>query len=465
MVTPSNAKTPPGGGAQGGARARVHVALIGCNHRTAPVELRERVAFTQEQALHAAGELRRQGILEEAVVLSTCNRSELYGVPVDAGSAVTDAMEDFLTSYHRISRAELEGRTYSWVGPDAVRHLFRVASGLDSMLLGEAEILGQLRTAYGQALESGSTGPVLNRAFQGALEVGKRVRAETEVGARPMSVALAGVKLAERVFGNLKGHAALIVGAGGVAEQVVEHLRNRGIGTLRVVNRSPERAAELASRMGGEAVAWESLERVLSQPDIIVTSVSSVDPVLTREMLERALAARSGRPVFVVDLGVPRNVASEAAGLYNLYLYNIDDLGEIVEQNKRAREAEVPRAEALIAEHLAKFESWRAGIEASSIVDDLRGRFRKEREILLRERLAEMKDVSPEERERLASITEELIERVLDKPEERLLGGRGMRGRLGAIEAVRHLFGLDELDEGDDAGDVNQNRARDKDSQ
>jgi glutamyl-tRNA reductase len=461
MATPSNAKIRTAAGPQGSGRARVHVALIGCNHRTAPVELRERVAFTQEQALHAAGELRRRGILEEAVVLSTCNRSELYGVAADAAPAVTDAMEDFLTSYHRISRAELEGRTYRWVGPDAVRHLFRVASGLDSMLLGEAEILGQLRTAYGQALESGATGPVLNRAFQGALEVGKRVRSETEVGARPMSVALAGVKLAERVFGNLKGHAALIVGAGGVAEQVVEHLRNRGIGTLRVVNRSQERAAELAGRMGGEAVAWESLEQVLSQPDIIVTSVGSVGPVLTRDMLERALAARSGHPIFVVDLAVPRNVAPEAAGLYNLYLYNIDDLGEIVEQNKRAREAEIPRAEAIITEHLAKFEGWRAGVEASSIVDDLRGRFRKEREILLRERLAEMKDVSPDERERIASITEELIERVLDKPEERLLGGRGMRGRLGAIEAVRHLFGLDE-DEDDNAGD---DRAKTKDSQ
>ena len=251
------------------------------------------------------------------------------------------------------------------------------------MLLGEAEILGQLRSAYGQALDNGSTGPVLNRAFQGALEVGKRVRAETEVGARPMSVALAGVKLAERVFGNLKGHAALIVGAGAVAEQVVEHLRNRGIGNLRVVNRSHDRAAELAGRMGGEAVAWESLENVLGTPDIIVTSIGNAGPVLTREMLDRAVAARGGRPVFVVDLGVPRNVAPEATGLYNLYLYNIDDLGEIVEQNKRAREAEVPRAESIIAEHVAKFESWRATLEAGSIVDDLRGRFQKHREILL----------------------------------------------------------------------------------
>ena len=237
------------------------------------------------------------------------------------------------------------------------------------------------------------------------------------------------------------------MGAGAVAEQVVEHLRSRSIGSLRVVNRSHDRAAELAGRMGGEAVAWESLENVLGTPDIIVTSVAN-GPILTRDMLERAIAARGGRPVFVVDLGLPRNVAAESSGLYNLYLYNIDDLGEIVEQNKRAREAEVPRAESIIAEHVAKFESWRATLEAGSIVEDLRGHFRKHREILLRERLAEMKNISPEERERLASITDELIERVLEEPSDRLRNAGAMRGRLGAIEAVRHLFGLDEKPSG-----------------
>jgi glutamyl-tRNA reductase len=168
-------------------QVRIRVALIGCNHRTAPVELRERIAFTSQQALQAADELRHRGILEEAVVISTCNRSELYGVPGDLSpSSGAEAMEDYFTSFHRIPRGDLEGRFYRWSGPDAVRHLFRVAAGLDSMLLGEAEILGQLRTAYNQALDHGATGPVLNRIFQGALEVGKRVRSETEVGARPM---------------------------------------------------------------------------------------------------------------------------------------------------------------------------------------------------------------------------------------------------------------------------------------
>ena len=211
-----------------------------------------------------------------------------------------------------------------------------------------------------------------------------------------------------------------------------------------MVNRSFDHAAELARKVGGEAVAWESLETVLNLPDILVTSVSSAVPVLTRDLLERAIAARSGRPVFVVDLAVPRNVAPGAAGLYNLYLYNVDDLGEIVEQNKKAREAEIPRAEAIIAEHIARFESWRAALEAGSIVDDLRDQFHKHRESLIREKLAEMDDVSPGERDRIAHITEELIERVLEHPAKKVRHGRGMRGRLAGLEALRHLFGLDE---------------------
>jgi glutamyl-tRNA reductase len=424
--------------------ARVDVALIGCSHRTAPVEIRERVAFSPEQAVAAAEELRKQGILEEAVVLSTCNRSELYGVPTEPGQIAAEAMEVFLTSFHGVPRADLSGRLYKWVGADAVRHLYRVASGLDSMMLGEAEILGQLRTAYGQALDHGVTGPVLNRMFQGAIEVGKRVRSETEVGARPMSVALAGVKLAERVFGNLKGHSALILGAGSVAEQVVENLRNRGIGKLRVVNRSYDRAAELAQRMGGEAIEWSALEGVLGVPDILIASVGGSGAVLTRALLERAIAAREGRPLFLVDLGVPRNVTDDASGLYNLYLYNIDDLGEIVEQNKKAREAEVPRAEAIVSEHIAKFESWRAALEAGSIVNDLRDSFHKHREMLIQEKLKEMDDVSPEERARIAHITEELIERVLEQPSQKLRRSREMRGHLAGLDALRHLFGLDE---------------------
>jgi glutamyl-tRNA reductase len=422
---------------------RVQIALIGCNHRTAPVEFRERIAFTPEQALRAADELRLGGVLEEALVISTCNRSELYGVSPDSTANAQDAMENFLTGFHGLAASDLDGRLYRQTNAEAVRHLFRVASGLDSMLLGEAEILGQVRDAYGRALEHGSTGPVLNRLFQSALEIGKRVRSETEVGARPMSVAWAGVKLAERVFGDLEGHEAIIVGAGAVAEQVVEHLRNRGIGRLAVVNRTRERAEDLARRMGGEAVDWSALEQSLHSADIIVSSVSGAEPVLTKQLLERVHEARGGRAIFVVDLGVPRNVEPEAASLYNVYLYNIDNLGEIVEQNRKAREAEIPRAEVLITEQIAKFDAWCATVEALSLTEKLRNRLLRERETLLQEKESELAGLPAEDRERILRLTAELIDRVVQQPSNRLRRTRELRQRLAGIEALRDLFGLD----------------------
>jgi glutamyl-tRNA reductase len=430
-----------------GTRGRVEIALIGCNHLTAPVELRERVVFTPEQAVRAAAELRKTGVIEEAVVVSTCNRSELYGVAAESDQSTPTVMVSYFSEFHKIPKRELDGRLYQHVGHEAVRHLFRVAAGIDSMLLGEAEILGQVREAYGRALEHGSTGPVLNRMFQGALEVGKRVRSETEIGTRPMSVALASVKLAERVFGNLKGHSALIIGAGSVAEQVVEHLRLREIRELRVVNRSFERAKELARRMGGEAFEWSNLERLLVQPDILVTSVSGSQHVLTRTMLERAMAARSGRATFIVDLGVPRNVEPEAEGLYNVYLFNIDHLGEIVEQNKRAREAEVPRVKGLIDEHVLKFLAWQSGLEAAGLLDALQKRLEAERKALLAAHLAHFDGISDADRARLEQLTEELVNRIVEMPSGRLRQSRKLRRPVEGLAALRELFGLDERED------------------
>ena len=430
------------------AGSRMQIALIGCSHRTAPVELRERIAFTPEQALRAAEQLRMGGILEEAVVVSTCNRSELYGVSpasaLEAPESATMAMESFLTSFHGIPASDLNGRFYHRRDSDAVQHLFRVSAGLDSMLLGEAEILGQVRDAYGRALDHGSTGPVLNRLFQGALEVGKRVRSETELGARPMSVAFAGVKLAERVFGRLDGHKALIIGAGAVAEQVVDHMRNRGIGGLRVVNRSYERAVDLAARIDGEAAEWATLEASLEDPDVIVVSVSSTDPVLTRGMIERSMKSREGRAMFIVDLGVPRNAEPEIAKLYNLYLYNVDELGEIVDQNRKAREAEIPRAEAIINEHVGKFAAWQSSVQAFALMDRLRERLHAERQSFVNERLSDMPGLSAEDRQRVARMTEDLLERILEEPAKRLRHTRELRQRLEETEALRRLFGLND---------------------
>src|SRR5947199_5619207 len=275
----------------------MEIVLVGLNHRTAPVEVREKVSFTAEQARRAAEELRARGILEETLVLSTCNRSEVYGVPPEFSHECAPGLSTFLSEFHSVRADVLSVSLYHHYDRDAVRHLFRVASGLDSMMLGEAEILGQVREAYRIAYEHGATGPVLNRLFQGALEVGKRVRSEIELGARPMSVASAGVKLVERIFGKLHERKALVLGAGTASEQVVSQLRDRGIAQLYVMNRSLDRAAELAARFDGKAVGWGQWDSALQSPDVVVSSVSVEEPLLRREILERSEERRVGKSV------------------------------------------------------------------------------------------------------------------------------------------------------------------------
>src|SRR2546429_2132508 len=247
----------------------MEIVLVGLNHRTAPVEVRERVSFTADQARRASEELRSKGILEETLVLSTCNRSEVYGVPPETSRECAPGLSTFLSEFHSVRMDVLGTSLYHHYDGEAVRHLFRVAAGLDSMMLGEAEILGQVREAYRVAHEQGATGPVLNRLFQSALEVGKRVRAETELGARPMSVASAGVKLAERIFGKLHDRSALVLGAGTISEQVIAQLRDRGIARLFVMNRSKERADGLAKQYRGEVLPWGEWEKALPVPDVI----------------------------------------------------------------------------------------------------------------------------------------------------------------------------------------------------
>jgi glutamyl-tRNA reductase len=353
-------------------------------------------------------------------------------------------MELFLATFHKIEPAILNGSLYRRHDREAVRHLFRVAAGLDSMMLGEAEILGQIREAYRIAVDHGGTGPVLNRMFQSALEVGKRVRAETQISARPMSVAFAGVKLAERIFGSLRSHSALILGAGSTGEQVIAHLRDRGISRLGVANRSRQRAMELAERFGAEVADWDALDLALTWPDMVICSVSSSEPVISRAAVERAMAARSNRSLLFIDLGLPRNVAPGAAELYNVYLYGVDDLKEIVEQNKRAREAEIPKVEVLVEEHVTKFESWQAGVEAGAVLRELRSRLGAEREAFLRERLGAMPHLSADDKRQIAALMDELLDRVLLERAEQLKAVSDLRRKVQNLEALRDLFRLDQ---------------------
>ena len=418
----------------------MEIVLVGLNHRTAPVEVRERVSFNPEQTRRAADELRARGILEETLVLSTCNRSEVYGVPPESSHESASGLSSFLSEFHSVRPDVLSVSLYHHYDHEAVRHLFCVAAGLDSMLLGEAEILGQVREAYRFAHEHGATGPVLNRLFQGALEVGKRVRTETELGARPMSAASAGVKLAERIFGKLSERKALVLGAGAMSEQVVSHLRDRGIAQLHVMNRSRDKAEELAKEYGGKAVEWGEWDSALQTPDVVVSSISAEEPILRRETVARAMAARGNRALFLMDLGVPRNIEPNVSELYNVYVYNTDDLTEIVQQNRNAREREIPQAQGIVEEHVSKFLSWQASVELVGLVDALRTKLREERAAFIRSRMEPMKHLSESDRAHVEKLMDEMLEKVLLEPAERLRGERELRRKIQNVEALRDLF-------------------------
>jgi len=418
----------------------MEIVLVGLNFRTAPVEVRERVSFSHEQALRAAEELRSQGILEETLVLSTCNRSEVYGVNPGMNRESANALSAYLSSFHKVRPDQLNPSLYHHYDHDVVRHLFRVSAGLDSMLLGEAEILGQVRDAYLRAHEGHATGPVLNRLFQAALEIGKRVRAETELGTRPMGVASAGMKLAERIFGKLSDRSALVLGAGTISEQVVSQLRDRSIKNLYLSNRSREKAEEFAKQYDGRVMEWGDWDNSLKQPDVIVSAVGVQEPLLTKPLIERAMSARGNRALFLMDLGLPRNVDPTVANLYNVYVYTMDDLTEIVEQNRAARKSEVPKAEALIEEHVGKFISWQASVELIGVLDILRGSMRERRSAFLKEKLEGINHFTPQDREHIGTLMDELIEKLLIVPAERLRSEKELRKKIQNVEAIRALY-------------------------
>jgi len=387
----------------------MEIALIGISHRTASIELRERVAFRVEQACEAADQLRARGILKEAVILSTCNRTEVYGITRERTADNLRAMETFIASYHQVPQQEFNAALYRLTDREVVRHIYRVAAGLDSMLLGESEILGQVREAYRVAMDHGATGRVLNRLFQSALEVGKRIRTETQIATRPMSVAFAGVKQAEALLRGLENQRVLIVGAGVTSEQVVKHLCDRGVPQFRILNRTLENAKALVARYGGEVLSWEKLPEVLDWPDLIVSSVSTPEPIISRQMVETAMVAWGHRPLMMMDLGVPRNIAVDVREVPNVELSDIDGLTEVVEENKKAREEEIPRALALIDDQIDGFMRWQAGVAACSVSAQLRNVPEQGREAVLRQHLAAMMNFTEQERTHFLSLIEKFL--------------------------------------------------------
>jgi len=419
----------------------MQLLLVGVSHRTTPVELRERLDFSARGIDRALTELAVQPSHAEATIVSTCNRVELY-VGCDDIQSARAGVERFISGFHGIPPDELAPHLYAKVGTDAVRHLFRVAAGLDSLVVGEPQVLGQVKDAFGQASQLGCTGALLNKLFHSAFATGKRVRSETALSEGAVSVSFAAVALAKKIFGSLKGRTVLVVGAGEMGKLTAIHMRTQGVDRLTIMSRTSAHAAALAQTIGGSAVPWESLETALASADILITATGASTPILTRDMIAHTMKARRQRPLFIIDIAVPRDVESSAGDLEEVFLYNIDDLQQVVQENLSKRSDEATHAEQIVTDEVQKFALWLNSRGAVPTVVALRQRFEAVRQSELRRLEPKLAGLGPDARARVDEITRLIIEKLLINPTEQLKSLPDAETVAAYSDALNRLFGL-----------------------
>ncbi len=417
------------------------VAVAGMSHRSAPVEVRERIAFPPCAGRGFLRRLRDEGVVQEAVLLSTCNRTEVYAVVEDAGAR--SRILDLLAEDRGADRASLDEDTYLMTDAEAVRHLYRVASSLDSMVVGEAQILGQVRDAYRLATEERCTGPVLNRMFHTSLRVGKTVRSETGIGDSSLSVPRVAVKLAGDVFGTLRGRRALVLGAGEMSELVVRHLKSEGVGEVRIANRTPSRARALAAKLGGRAVAFDALPAELAGADVVVTSTGSGDWVVGREAVATALQDRK-EPLFFVDIAVPRDVDPTVQSLEGAFAYDIDDLQAVVERNAGDRREAAEKGEEMIRPAVLEYMSWMSTLHAVPLIRELRDEAERIRRHELARALSKM-NLSREEEAAIERMSRALVNKLLHTPIAEIKARAEAGYPMESAEVRRRLLALEDL--------------------
>lgn len=393
----------------------MHLLLLGISHRTAPVTLRERVDFSARGVEPAIAAVAERSTNSEAVVLSTCNRAELY-VACDEVDLARGDLVRFLCDYHGLDTADLLPHLYDRVDAEAVRHLFRVAAGLDSLVVGEPQILGQVKDAYAVAGEQRAVGPLLNRLFHSSFGVGKRVRSETTLGEGAVSVSYAAVELARKIFGDLKGLSVLVIGAGEMGKLTVVHLKSHGIADIAITSRTAAHAAALAQSLEAKALAWDDMLPALARADIVITATGSTTPILGRSQIATAVRGRT-RPLFIIDIAVPRDIDPAAGEIEQVFLYNIDDLQSVVKENLTRRGAEIARAEAIVTEEVDAFTAWLRSRGVIPTVVALRQHFERIRRAEV-DRLS--RGLSPDARARVDDITRLLVEKLLLSPTEQL---------------------------------------------
>jgi len=419
---------------------------FGVNHKTAPVEIREKVAFAPERLSGALQELMARKGLQEAAILSTCNRTELYCGTADDNDATIDyqgILLQWFCSYHKIDSKLVEPYTYLYPDQSAVRQIMRVASGLDSLVLGEPQILGQMKAAYASAHKAGTIGGQLNRLFQHTFAVAKRVRTDTAIGSSPVSVAFAAVSLARQFFSDLNKHTALLIGAGETTELVARHLCESGIGRIIIANRTPEKAHLLASEVNGYAIGLSEIKGHLSEADLVVSSTASQEPVLDKKDARQAIKIRKRRPILMIDIAVPRDIAPDVSELDDIYLYTVDDLHDIIQEGLRSRQEAAVQADEIIDTHVSHFMGW---LQSLSAVDTIR---------CYREDAAQIRDTVLEKAQRhlaagcnpeqvLQELAYGLTNKLIHTPTAEM-SQAAYAGRDDLLEAARELFNLRNL--------------------
>ena len=414
--------------------------VVGLSHRTAPVEVRERLAVTPDRLEQELREISVKGRFDEALLISTCNRVELYATsanPIEAAQSAKKALAE------RLSEAATDEVLYQQRGVDVIRHVFRVASSLDSLVVGEPQILGQVKEAFDAAKGAGTVGTLLGRCFTQAFATAKRVRSETGIAEGTVSVSSIASELAKKIFGNLEGRRTLLLGAGEMGESAARSLRQTGT-QLHVVNRSEERAQKLAEACGGRAVPYERLSIELAEADVVIASTASPNFILTPKLMKGVVRTRRHRPLFIIDIAGPRDVDPRVGHMGNVFVYDVDDLQQVADENLSVRAREAAQAEHIVEEEVESFLSWRRSLELAPTIVALRKRFAQIAEDELDRALPRLESAGPADRLVLEAMGRSLVNKLLHQPLTQLKSGAGEPDGALLIDAVRRLFDLSE---------------------
>jgi len=422
------------------------IVLVGLNHKTAPVEIRECLGFAGDERLKALAALSRLNAVREVLLLSTCNRVEVLVTSGDAAAART-ALVAFLSDYHGVQAAAFKDKLYVHQDDEAVRHVFRVAASLDSMVVGEPQILGQIKEAYRLATESKSSGVILNRLLHKTFFVAKRIRSETGIGDHAVSISYAAIELARKIFGDLEGRAVLLIGAGEMAELAVEHLIRHRAGQILVANRTFEHGVALAGRFSGKAIRFEEIEDSLRTVDIIISSTGAPDYVVRREQVKHLLRGRRSRPLFFIDIAVPRDIDPEINRLNNTYVYDIDDLRGVIEENIEDRQKAALRGERIVDEAVIRFRQWYDSLDVVPTIVALRQKLESIIRIEAdRTRQQLQPQIDAADGTAFERMTQALVNKILHDPTTILKDPAGHANKALMLDITRKLFRLDDND-------------------